>query len=172
MCRRTTDRWKYPLLFFSLLRMQFWRSHVWRATFPPGIPSSFNWTHCCRLSQLFYCYINVNLKILVLPSLHYLLPLFICIYKVSYVSLVNVELKFSYARLEEVWGQELGVLRMFNLDTSMSVIFTSRSLYAQGYSPRNPFNRRLLVPYGFWRRHKYCFCWESILDTAQVQTLG
>lgn len=100
----TTDRWKYPLLFCSLLRMQFWRSHVWRATFPLGIPHSFKWTHCSRLSQLFYCYINVNLKILDLLSMCYVFPLFNCIYKVSYVSLVKVELKFSYARLEEVRG--------------------------------------------------------------------
>jgi hypothetical protein len=104
MCRRTTDRWKYPLLFCSLLRMQFWRSHVWRATFPLGIPHSFKWTHCSRLSQLFYCYINVNLKFLDLLSLCYILPLFICIYIVSYVPLVKVELKFSYARPEEVYG--------------------------------------------------------------------
>lgn len=76
MCRRTTDRWKYPLWFCSLLRMQFWRSHVWRATFPLGISKSFKWTHCSRLSQLFSCYINVNLKFLVLLSWCYILQLF------------------------------------------------------------------------------------------------
>lgn len=105
MCRRTTDRWKYPLLFRSLLRMQFWRSHVWRATFPLGIPHSFKRTHCSRLSQLFYRYINLNLKILDLLSLCYILQLFICIYKVSYVPLVKVELKFSYARPKKYVGR-------------------------------------------------------------------
>ena len=72
MCRRTTDRWKYPHLFCSLLRMQFWRSHVWRATYPLGIPHSFKWTHCSGLSQLFYCFINVNLKTLDLLSMCYI----------------------------------------------------------------------------------------------------
>lgn len=100
LCRRTTDRWKYPLFFFQFVAHAVLKAARWKSDVPSG-NSQLLWVNTLlSLSQRFYCYINVNLKILVLLSLRYIRPLFICIYKVFYVSLVKVGLSFSMHALK------------------------------------------------------------------------